>query len=211
MKESNDPDFIISMMVQHLSSAEVQGAGCFTLATISSDSDAEKRAVAAGGGIEAVVRAMGAHGSSATLQEDGCVLLAILAILAENEALVAAKGGIEAVVRAMRANGSRASLQQQGCVALTNIAFSDPRLQAQVRAAGAVPLVEKALTSFPGDADLQTGGKQLLGKLVLEPKPRLPHAELYPPEVCCTRACPPLQNLFVLVQTPDRKPARCRS
>ena len=130
VKESNDPDFIISMMVEQLSSAEVQEAGCATLVPISVT---ETRAVAARGGIEAVVRAMGAHGSRETLQENGTRVLRNLATLEENRALVAAKGGIEAVVKAMGANGSYAPLQENGCIFLNIIALSDPRLQAQVQ------------------------------------------------------------------------------
>ena len=188
MEESNDPDFIIDMMVENRSSGEVQEAGCLKLAKLTVNDDAENKAVVAKGGIEAVVKAMGAHALRGTLQEIGCLMLWMFAMLDENQAVVAAKGGIEAVVGAMRAHGSIADLQFKACLTLLSIAWSDPKLQSQVCSAGAIPLVEKALRAFPSEAKLQQNGKQLLGMLVLDPTPRLPHTEQHPPEVCCTLA-----------------------
>ena len=59
-----------------------------------------KVAIAAEGGIEAVVRAMGAHGLSVEVQERGCSALVNLAANnLENKVAIVEKGGIEAVVR----------------------------------------------------------------------------------------------------------------
>ena len=125
-----------------------------------------------------MVRAMGAHKSGTGAQERGCSALRNLMVNAENKVTVAARKGIEAVVRAMEAHGLSAVVQ--GAFFSFNIARSDSGLQSQVRSAGAVPLVEKAMSAFPDQAQLQGKGKILLDKLVIEPTPRLPHTELQP-------------------------------
>ncbi|KAJ1463788.1 expressed protein [Baffinella frigidus] len=108
---------------------------------------------------------MGAHASSAGVQEQGCGALLNLAVNAENQVAIAAQGGIAAVLRAMGAHASSAGVQEYGCRALCNIAWSDAGLRSQVRDAGAVPLVRKALAAFPGEVQLQEQGKGLLEKL----------------------------------------------
>ena len=76
-------------MAGHGSSVGVQDAGCWALGNIASCEslglyfvgwNAENRiAIAAKGGIEAVVRAMGAHESSAEVQDAGCWALGNIA------------------------------------------------------------------------------------------------------------------------------------
>ncbi|KAJ1466401.1 hypothetical protein T484DRAFT_1861734, partial [Baffinella frigidus] len=82
-----------------------------------------------------------------------------------NAAAIAAQGGIAAVLRAMGAHASSAGVQEAGCWALHCIAWSDAGLRSQVRDAGAIPLVRKALAAFPDEVDLQRQGKGLLEKL----------------------------------------------
>jgi len=89
-------------------------------------------AIAAKGGIEAVVAAMGAHESIEEVQEQGCGALRNLSLNEDNEMAIAAKGGIGAVVRAMRAHRSSVGVQEQGCSFLHNIAWSDSGLRSQV-------------------------------------------------------------------------------
>ena len=84
--------------------------------------NAENRvAIAAKGGIEAVVGAMGVHGSSAGVQEAGCRALGNLAYNVENQGSIAAKGGIEAVVGAMGAHELSEAVQEAGCSALITL------------------------------------------------------------------------------------------
>jgi len=118
------------------------------------------------GGIDVIMRAMVAHGSSAAVQEAGCVALFSLAAKnAQNEVAIAAKGGIQAIVRAMAEHGPSTGVQEKGCWALFLMTCSDSGLCSLVLDAGAVPLVEKALSAFPDAALLQESGKNLLEKL----------------------------------------------
>ncbi|KAJ1493272.1 hypothetical protein T484DRAFT_1929409 [Baffinella frigidus] len=66
---------------------------------------------------------MGAHGSIAGVQEQGCKALANLAENYENDAEeIVRAGGIVAVVAEMGANTSDARVQLQGCRALGSLA-----------------------------------------------------------------------------------------
>ena len=70
-----------------------------------------------------MIRAMGAHGGSAGVQQYGCTALRnMVADSEECKASVTAAGGIEAVIRAMGAHGGSAGVQQHGCTALCNLA-----------------------------------------------------------------------------------------
>ena len=76
--------------------------------------NAENRvAIAAAGGVEAVVAAMRAHAADAMVQQNGCGALASLAAnSAENKVAIAAAGGVEAVKAAMRAHSGDTAVQQ---------------------------------------------------------------------------------------------------
>mmetsp|Transcript_31566 Transcript_31566/g.74082 ORF Transcript_31566/g.74082 Transcript_31566/m.74082 type:complete len:156 (+) Transcript_31566:44-511(+) len=84
--------------------------------------DKNREAIAAAGGIKAVVEGMKAHEGSAGVQEQGCGALVNLAINDKNKEAIAAAGGIEAVVEGMKAHKGSAGVQEQGCGALLNLA-----------------------------------------------------------------------------------------
>ena len=122
------------------------------------------------GGIEEVVRAMGAHELSAGVQQAGCSTLTNLAAKKlENRVVFAAKGGIEAVERAMRAHQSASctsdasctsivEVQEAGCGALRDFAFWGSGLGSHVREADVVAPVKKDVSAFPYNWVLQTRG-----------------------------------------------------
>eukprot|EP01044_Picomonas_judraskeda_P049734 COSAG03_NODE_29435_length_184_cov_28.129412_1_plen_60_part_11 len=59
-------------MGAHVGSAAVQASGCGVLWGLANGSDELRVAIAAAGGIAAVVRALGAHVGSAAVQQYGC-------------------------------------------------------------------------------------------------------------------------------------------
>jgi hypothetical protein len=67
---------------------------------------AEEVAIAAAGGVEAVLAAMRAHAADAMVQQIGCGALVSLAVNDENKVAIAAAGGVEAVLAAMSAHNS---------------------------------------------------------------------------------------------------------
>ena len=129
--------------------------------------NAENRVViAAKGAIEAVVRAMGAHESSAGVQVAGCSSLLNLALNAENRAAIGTHGGIEAVVRAMTAHGSSEEVQENGCAALINLAF-DARNQVAIAGKGGTEAVVRAMAAHESSVKVQEAGCGALAKIVL--------------------------------------------
>lgn len=164
---------VVRAMEEHVSNAGVQEAGCASLASLANlGAKAEKgkgennrTVIPARGGIEAVIRAMGVHSSSAGVQEQGCAALANLAVSDGNKATISAKGGIGAVIQAMQEHTPSAEVQKHGCKALSYVALSNLQLRSMVRDAGALLLVEKAMSAFPDEEEIQTIGRGLLEKL----------------------------------------------
>jgi hypothetical protein len=80
--------------------------------------------VARAGGIEALIRAMGAHEGHADVQEAACRALDILSINPENKVKIFRAGGIETLIKAMRAHEGHAGVQEQAFWALCNLAIN---------------------------------------------------------------------------------------
>ena len=136
----------------------MQEAECIALNNLAQDPKIQL-AIASDGGIEAVVKAMGAHQLSVVVQQAGCSALTNLAAKnSENRVTTAANGGIEAVERAMRAHQSIVEVQEAGCGALRNFVLWGSGMGSRVREADAVALVKKDLSAFPYTCVLQTRG-----------------------------------------------------
>jgi len=111
---------------------DYQQKGCAALWSLAAGNADNQAKIAAAGGIDAVVGAMGAHGGVAGVQALGCAALRNLAAgNADNKAKIAAAGGIDAVVGAMGAHRGVADVQKEGCAALLNLAeANESRLNA---------------------------------------------------------------------------------
>ena len=100
----------------------------------------KRDAIAAAGGIEAVVRVLREHQANAAVMQEACRALVNLACLDANQARIAAAGGIEAVVRVMGEHQANAAVMRQACWALCFIGWSDEALQKRIKDAGSKPL-----------------------------------------------------------------------
>ena len=78
--------------------------------------------IAALGGIQAILKAMGAHADNAEVQEEACGALKSLAANAANKVKIATLGGVEAIHNAMGAHPDVDGVQEQACGALYNLA-----------------------------------------------------------------------------------------
>ena len=79
--------------------------------------------IGAGGGVEAIVQAMGGHRGSEGVQRHGCGALGNLAANnTDNKVKIGARGGVEAIVQAMGAHRGSEVVQWAGCGALWNLA-----------------------------------------------------------------------------------------
>ena len=65
-------DAVLKDMRQHPEDAKVQEKGCKALAELAVNADNTVK-IGAGGGVEAIVQAMGGHRGSEGFQRDGCV------------------------------------------------------------------------------------------------------------------------------------------
>ena len=152
------------------SNAEVARAACLTLWNVAySDKDGAREKIVQGGGIPALVRVMQRHAAVAPIQEAGCgVLWALSHSGSANRASVARDGGLDVTVALM--NGSTAcvptpGLLEAGCATLGNLAL-EPTQKRSLQRVGAAQLVQTAMQSFPGDADLQAAACLALNNLV---------------------------------------------
>ena len=120
--------------------AGVQEMGCLTLGNLAAHNAENAAAIAAAGGIAAVIAGMGrfnkgdaagaqmdgfaAFEGEAGVQANGCGALAELALNnAENHLSIAAAGGIAAVIGGMGQFEGHAGVQFMGCMALFNLSF----------------------------------------------------------------------------------------
>jgi len=78
--------------------------------------------IAALGGIQAILKAMGAHADNAEVQEEACGALKSLAANSANKVKIATLGGVEAIHNAMGAHPDVDGVQEQACGALYNLA-----------------------------------------------------------------------------------------
>ena len=182
---------VVKAMAGHGSSVGVQEDGCWALANIASCEsfglylirwNAPTRvAIAAKGGIEAVVRAMAAHESSEGVQRAGCAALKNFAAYNDgNKVAIAAKDGIEAILKAMAGHGSSVGVQEDGCWALANIASCESfglyliRWNAETRIAiaakGSIEAVVRAMGAHESSSGVQAAGCWALQNLALNAK-----------------------------------------
>jgi hypothetical protein len=111
-------DAVIKDMRQHPEDAKVQEKGCKAMANFARNADNAVK-IEAGGGVEAIVQAMGGHRGSDGLQRAGAALAlwSFAAHNTDNKVKIDAGGGVEAIVQAM--GGHRGSDGVQvGCGAL---------------------------------------------------------------------------------------------
>jgi hypothetical protein len=154
----------IYAMQAHKTSAGVQEQACAAMKNLAVNPD-NQVAVAAAGGIVAVVAAMQAHKRSAGVQEMACRALRNLAANNDNnEDAISAAGGIEALTTAMETHQARALLQEYACAALLNLACN-ASLRGRIKAAGGVELAKRAVSASDATADTKRAVKGLLDYL----------------------------------------------
>jgi hypothetical protein len=122
-------------------------------------------ALAAAGGLQAVLDVMRAHPSSAAVQEAACVaVLQITHSADENKVAAGGAGAIEAVISTLNAHASHPGVQVYACWALANMATNDDN-QAKAGCAGAFEAVIAAMNSHGAHAGLQEAACWALANL----------------------------------------------
>lgn len=157
------PELLVQMMVAHSVDAGVQTRCCRHLSLAARRSDADNVAIAAVGGIEAVVAALTAHPEAEGVQQQGCRALGKMARNHSANHAIAAAGGIEAIVVALTTHPRAEGVQDKGCNALDHL-VNDPGHQAAIKASGAIVLAQGTLERFP-QGQAAVNARSLLGKL----------------------------------------------
>ena len=110
----------------------VQQQGCSALAKFVNDNADNQARITAAGGVEALVRAMGAHAGSEGVQHEGCSLQGAgeprqqqYRQPGQDRGCQGLTDGIDAVVGAMRAHRGVAVVQEMGCAALLCLVWNN--------------------------------------------------------------------------------------
>ena len=134
------------------------------LANLAKQNDTTREAVAAKGGIGAVISAMDGHASSVGVQQQGCLALSNLA---RSDKLEVGEGGIEAVVRAVEAHAAIKEVQKEGCRVLWLLTKNAENRVAFV-AKGAIEVVMRAMEANKHSLVVQEAGCGALANLAID-------------------------------------------
>jgi len=149
-KEKGDPEQIVAALRACVQDARVQVEGMQVIRNLVWGKAEEQNAVAAAGGIEAVIAGMLSHRDNMDVQEMGCSALGNLAW--SNSAIqlrVSELGGIEEIVRATQAHVKSGGCMQKCTLALGNLACHSAN-QVKIAQQNGIQLVLNALAEHPG-------------------------------------------------------------
>jgi hypothetical protein len=160
----------LAAMSAHVqASGEVQMWGASTLGHLSHGELANKTTVVAAGAIAAVVAAMKAHRSSASVQERSCWALRNLALGdSKRQDAVLEAGGLVATIIAMRSHLDVAEVQAEGCALLGNVSSGAAGREAFIGtllAMGAATTAVAAMRAHPSSVAVLAQGIGTLGNL----------------------------------------------
>jgi hypothetical protein len=113
--------------------------------------------IGAGGGVEAIVQAMGGHRGSEGVQENGCDALKNLAVNADKNVKIGVVVGVEAIVQAMGGHRGSVHVLEKGCGALWNLAVNADNA-VTIGAEGGVEAIVQAMGGHRGSKEVQEKG-----------------------------------------------------
>jgi hypothetical protein len=146
-------------------SARMQVLGWSALSSLCLD--VPQNAAAAVPALPVLIAALRAHGTSATLAQAGCNVIAHVTLgNAERRAAALAAGAMDAVLAAMRAHAGDEQAQNSAVGALMSL-LEQPSTHAAAVARGGVALLVAAMRAHPGAVKLQRHGGTCLGTLCL--------------------------------------------
>jgi len=151
---------LVAAMEDHYQLEVLQELGCKLLlaAAMSRSPDCQMR-LAQCRASQAVLTAMIAHRSSASLQEAACLALSQLAAQSASiQEDISSSGGLEAVLEGMALHSDVALLQVAGCGVLRHMSTGSAQHQAKIASLGGVQLVLAALDQHIDIAAVQWAG-----------------------------------------------------
>jgi len=154
----------LKAMWTHPGVADVQEAGCGTLAYLAATSVENAADIVLLGGIPSVLQAMQAHSTSPEVQATACATLHCLAASPASKATMICLGGIQVTTGAMWMHPTAAKVQEFGCGLLGSLG-ADPVGNASVLGFGGVEAVMRASSMHPADPAVQKRAAQALSVL----------------------------------------------
>mmetsp|Transcript_55637 Transcript_55637/g.156635 ORF Transcript_55637/g.156635 Transcript_55637/m.156635 type:complete len:405 (-) Transcript_55637:98-1312(-) len=168
---------IVQAMLMQPSAARIQEEGCKALCYLTlmqnvglcRPNAVNQRQVAELGGVEVIIKAMGAHVRSAALQQYGCsALMSVVFDHCECQAQALDSGGISAVLRAMDEHPCEPIVQKNGCYALGALARNDIAIGIRISELGGIASVLRAMELHRSRSDVLGAGCMALGELASE-------------------------------------------
>lgn len=126
--------------------------------------DDVKDAVVNAGGVQLIVIAMNRHTSNASVCEQGCACLSVLALRKPNNCKVIMEdGGTMAAVQAMKTHPDVVNVQKQACMLLRNLVSRMANYSQPILDMGAEILITHALQNHPDCVDVGKAALRDLG------------------------------------------------
>lgn len=125
IEEVGEPEPIakaVHAMKCHIADPIVQWKGCYALALQCVE---HSRVVMRSGGLEAVMSAMGRHGTTERVQIEGCEFIYRLSSHHDGAARIMAQGGLQCVINAIDLFQEKVRVQEEACAALCHLAAYD--------------------------------------------------------------------------------------
>mmetsp|Transcript_85481 Transcript_85481/g.169620 ORF Transcript_85481/g.169620 Transcript_85481/m.169620 type:complete len:438 (+) Transcript_85481:81-1394(+) len=158
---------VLKTMCASVGLPRVQEKGCKALFELASNSEIQGK-LGFLGGIEAVVRAMEAHGKVTELLVMGTSALNRMCERHEsNTQRLVSVGGIRVMAEAMKRHRLCQNLQEAGCRAMKNAAACNAECQLKVSSIGGIEAVLAAMTAHTESAAVQEAGCQALKELAV--------------------------------------------
>jgi hypothetical protein len=160
---------IVQTMERFTDHADIQVAACCALEKLALDVDNET-AIADVGGVEAILAAMMANFTNASVHEATWGALMNLSCRnADSVMTVDTAGGMEAIIAAMQHHVDNPLIQRNACGTLANLCVSNDMRRAALAKAGGFVAISAALQRHWNDPDVKDEASSALTALLEEP------------------------------------------
>ncbi|KAJ0011683.1 hypothetical protein NQD34_012658 [Periophthalmus magnuspinnatus] len=154
---------IMTLLADNYESQELVRQVLSAIRAIAGNDDV-KDAVVNAGGVQLIVIAMDRHMGNASVCEQGCACLSVLALRKPNNCKVIMEdGGTMAAVQAMKTHPDAVNVQKQACMVLRNVVSRMQNYSQAILEMGAEPLIAQALHSHKDCNDVGKAALRDLG------------------------------------------------
>ncbi|KAK2822303.1 hypothetical protein Q5P01_022368 [Channa striata] len=154
---------MMTLLADSYESAELVRQVLSAIRAVSGNDDV-KDAVVNAGGVQLIVIAMNRHMTNATVCEQGCACLSVLALRKPNNCkAIMENGGALAAVQAMKAHTDAVNVQKQACMLMRNLVSRMRNYSQPILEMGAEALIAEALRTHQDCGDVGKAALRDLG------------------------------------------------